>query len=723
MNRLSFVEAIESNRLRKNNLFLFICLSILISHWTLFSQVEKNLEKISLNGFGRYIFIDDKIKFSSVSAFDFDGDGIVDIGGLDESGKNFFVYYGKGSNIFSNPIKYSFAKNYSGFVVKNLKIDGKTNLILFSRLDGLINIYSFYGRSISRQMNISIDCCFSNLEAVNLDSSPELELVIYGSNFKGFGIISLIGFNNFTYKKIGQESFSRLLPMNLNADNKIDLVGFNPFSKELVLLRNNSLFNYSRNVYKKFDVTFDEVLTGNFDDDLLTDLALISSQTKNLFILYGNGIGSFSHQDNFRLISNYSSTIVYDYNRDLIDDFIVYDRFTKKLMLKSVSQTEQLKSLPIIEIEKLYSMNIYRTLTTKGIVVSSSEGLFLIVQSSLSFKSQKFAISSNPVDLQTFRSSNELFPKIIFIDRENLKLNILTRNEFNSPQDLFFIPISYKYEKLKILQASDNELHIVCYKPLIYNFDYFVINLRENKFKREIVTIDGLVKEINFEPSSTDKILLNIIAQSKNELRTIVYKPFDVNKILLNEKLNPLNFLDYTYDSEKRNLFTIHRDASSKNIIVKEINFDPSFKKSTSTEVIKIKDEDYLSAQILFCENFKNEKFLYLNLSNLKQNNLFIIPLENPDRKFVLEEVSIEDKSSCKCKSQPNNLIKDFVYFNSNSKNIEMIQFRSKGKPYNLPVKNLTGLTSYSIDYSLKRNAEIVYISNYSIINIETLNL
>jgi hypothetical protein len=102
---------------------------------------------------------------------------------------------------------------------------------------------------------------------------------------------------------------------------------------------------------------------------------------------------------------------------------------------------------------------------------------------------------------------------------------------------------------------------------------------------------------------------------------------------------------------------------------------------------------------------------------------LFIIPLENPDRKFVLEEVSIEDKSSCKCKSQPNNLIKDFVYFNSNSKNIEMIQFRSKGKPYNLPVKNLTGLTSYSIDYSLKRNAEIVYISNYSIINIETLNL
>ena len=695
----------------------------MIFPFNIFPQVEKNIDKISLNGFGRYIFIDDKIKLISISAYDFDGDGNVDIGGLDESGKNFYVYYGKGANNFANPVKYSLSKTFSGFTVKNLKIDNRTNLILFSRLDGLISIYSFYGKSLSRSANISIDCCFSNVDAVNLDYTPEFELIVYGSNFKGFGIISFKSFNKFTYKRIGDEPLSKLVPIHLNADNKIDLVGFNPLSKELLLFRNNSLFNYSKNTYKKFDLSIDEILSGNFDDDFLTDIALISSPTKNLFLLYGNGIGSFSHQKNLRLISNFSSTLIYDFNRDLIDDFIVYDKFTKKLMLKNLSQTEQLKSLPILEIEKLYSMNVYRTITTKGIVISSNQGLFLIAQSSLSFKSQEFAISSNPVDLQSFRLSNELYPRIIFIDRENLKLNILTRNEFNSPQDLFSLPMSYKYEKLKILRANDYELHIVCYKQLIYNFDYFIINLKENKFKREIVTIDGLIKEINFEPSSSNKFLLNIITQSNNELRTIVYNPFVVNKVLLNERLISIDFLDFAYDNENRDLFILTRDAAINNLVVKKINFDPSFKKITTTELVKIRNENYLSAQLFLCENFRDEKFLYVSLSNLRKSDLFVISVDKPVQNFVLERISIEDKNSCRCKEQPNNLIKHFIYFNSISKSIEVIQFRGKGKPYNLPVKDMPTFSSYSIDYTLKRNAEIIYISNYSIINIEPLDL
>jgi len=723
MNRLSSVEAIESNRLKRSELLFLICLSILICPINIFPQAEKNLERFNLNGFGRYIFIDNKVRLASLSTYDYDGDGIIDIGGLDESGRNFFVYFGKGSNNFSSPVKYSFSKSYSGFIVKDLKIDGRTNLILFSRLEGLISIYSFYGKSISRSNNILIGCCFSNVIAVNLDFSPEIELVFYGSNFKGFGIVSFKNFYDYTYKIIGEESFSKLLPIHLNSDNKIDLVGFNPLSRELVLLRNNSLFNYSRNVYRKFDISIDEILEGNFDDDFLNDIALISSQTKSLFLLFGNGIGGFSHWSSFRLISNNLLTVVFDFNRDLIDDFIIYDKSTKKLILKSKSQNEQLKSLSILEIEKLYSMNIYRTTTTKGIIISSSEGLFLVVHSSLSFKSQQFAISSNPVDINTFRFSNELYPKIIFIDRDNLKLNILVRNEFNSPQDLFSLPISYKYEKVKIIRANDNELHIVCYKPMIYNFDYFIISLREGNYKREIVTVDGLIKEINFEPSTVEKFLLNIIVQSKNELRTIVYKPFDVNKIILNEKLTLINFLDYAYDNKNRNLFTTHRDVSSKSIIVKKFSFDISFKKFEVMDLIKIKDQDYLSTQVFFCDNFIDTKFLYLILSSLYRKNLFIIPVEKPLQNFTLNNVSIEDKSSCKCEERSTNLMKNFTYYNSISKNIEMIQFRGRSRPVNIPVKNLPFSGSYAIDYTLKGDIEIVYISNYSIINIEQLKL
>ncbi|MCR4417799.1 MAG: VCBS repeat-containing protein [Ignavibacteria bacterium] len=721
MNRLSFVEDTESNRQKRSRLLFLISLSILLIPLNALPQIERNFEKFSLNGFGRYIFIDDKLKLVSILTYDFDGDGIIDIGGLDESGKNFFVYYGKGSNEFSTPVKYSLSKSYSGFLVKKLRIDGRTNLILYSRLEGQISIYSFYGRNISRSANITVDCCFFNVDAVNLDNTPELELVIYGSNFRGLGILSFRNFYNYTYKKIGEDIFKNLLAINLNADNKIDFVGYNPISRELILLRNNSLFNYSRFVYKKFDIQIDEILEGNFDDDFLSDVALISNQSKNLFILYGNGIGSYSNQNSYRLISNYSSTIVFDYNRDLIDEFVVYDKFSKKLILKSLGDNNNLKSLPLIEIENLYSMNIYRTTNTKGVVVSSSQGLFLIVQSNLNFKSQKFAVSSNPVDLWTFRASNELYPKIIFIDRENLKLNILNRNEFNSPQDLYSIPISYKYERLKILYESDNELHIVCYKPMIYNFDYFVIKLNEGKYFREIITVSGSIKEINPETSQTEKFLLNIIVQNKNELRVIVLKPFDVNKILLNEKLISLDLLDFAYDYQNRTLFTINRDG--RNLTLKKIDFDQSFRHSEIEDLIKLKDENYFLASLSFCENFRNERFLYLNLSNQNQNKILITTVEKPTQNFIIERVLIEDKSSCQCKERMNYSIKDFTYFNSISKNIEVLQFSGRGKPVNLPVKSLPLYSSYAIDYSLKKKAEIVYISNYSIINIEQIDL
>ncbi len=723
MNKLSFVEAIESNRLRKNSLLFFICLSIFIFPLNVFTQVERNFEQFSLNGFGRYIFVDYKIKLVSIAAYDFDGDGIVDIGGLDESRKNLFVYYGKGSNNFSNPVKYSFSKTFSGFLVKNLRINGKTNLVLYSTLEGLISIYSFYGRSISNSANISVDCCFSNMEAINLDNSQGFELVVYGSNFRGFGIISFNTFSNFTYKKIGEEAFSKLVPFYLNSDNKIDFVGFNPLSRELVLLRNNSLFNYSRNVFRKFDVAIDEILTGNFDDDFWNDIVLISNQSKSLFTLFGNGIGNFSNQINYNLISNYSSTLVFDYNLDLNDDFIVYDKFKKRLFLKSLTQGNLLKSLPLIELEKLYSMNVYRTTTTKGIAISSNEGLFLIVQSNLSFKVQQYAISSNPVDLQTYRVSSELYPKIIFIDRENLRLNILNRNEYNSPQDLLSAPISYKYEKIKILQANDNQLYIACYKPFIYNFDFFVINIREGKFKREIVTVDGLIRDINIEPSSSNKILLNIILQTKNELHSIVFKPFDVNKILLNEKISSLDFMDFAYDNLSRNLFKLSRDVTGKKILIERISFDQSFKKSETYELFKIKDEDYLSAGIFLCENFKNENFLYVNLKGLNKNSLFIIPIDKPSRRFVIEKIFIEDFNSCKCKEQYSRIIKNFTYYNSLSRSIERIEFIGKGKPINSQIKDKLIFSSYSIDYSLKRKAEIVYISNYSLIKIEPVDL
>lgn len=724
MNRLLLDEVIDSNRRKRNKLFLLFCLSILAIPLNIFPQVEKNIERISLNGFGRYISVDNQSQIVSIFSFDINGDGIIDIAGLDETGENLYVYYGKGFNSFSNPIKYSFGRKYSGILFKDLNIDGRTNLVLYSKLDGVIVIYSFYGKSIARIMNITVDCCFSNIEAINLDVSPEFELVLYGANFKGIGIISLKRNGRFTYKKIEEnETYSLLVPFNLNSDNKIDLIAFNPLSRELILLRNIASYHFSKSIYKKFDFSFDRILVGNFDDDLLNDIALVNNQNKRMHLFYGNGIGGFSRQGLIRIPSNFSSTVVFDFNRDLQDDFIVFDHFVKKLILKTLINDEKILSLPIIELNRLYSLALYRTITTKGIVISTSNGIFLIVYSSLNFKSEKYAIVSNPVFLQTFRFSNELYPKILLIDRESNRLNIITRNEFNSPQDIYSIPMSAPHERIKILSATENEMHIVCFKPLRYNFDYFVIKLKEMKYKREIVTVDGLIKDINIEPSLKGKFLLNIIVQSGSDFRAIVYQPFEVNKILLNEKIGTTDFIDFAYDNLNRNLFFLSRGPMNLNLVIKSRRFDPSFKNFEEKDLVEIKEENYLSAKIFLCENPNNLQFLYVNLSGLNSNRLMVVPVREPSANSFIERIQIDESNSCSCIEYYNPYDKSFTFFNSLSKKVEKIQIRGRGKPINLPIWQLPSATTFAIGYSLKEVGEIVYISNYSIINIERIDL
>ncbi len=717
MKRHLSVEVTESNRLRKNNLFFFLCL--LIFPQFLFSQIERNAQKIFLNGFGRYIFIDNKINLYSLFSYDIDNDGIADVGGLDESGKNLYIYFGKGFNQFYEPLKYSFSLKYDGAVVRKLNLDKRTNLILYSKVDGIIKIYSFNRRNILPLITIKVDCCFNNIDLVNLDRSPELEIVLSGSNFKGIGIISFKGYN-YSYKKIEDQPFKKLIPVNLNSDEKIDLVGFNPLSRELILLKNNSLYNYSKSVYKKFDESFDELLSGNFDDDYINDLVLISNETKSIYLLTGNGVGSFSSQIKVKLFSIFSSTINFDYNRDLIDDIIVYDRFDKKLYMKLFSKDyKSLISQPLMEINNFYSMTNYKTTTTKGIAVSSEQGLFLIVYSSLHFNQEKYSLAFSPADLITYRISDELYSRIIFIDRSQKRLNIILRNEFNAPQEILSIPLSYAYERIKILSSNGDEINLVCFKSLAYHFDYFQINLKNGKYFKENLSVDGLIEDIGSEVSTTQKFLLNVLVRVKSEIRTVLLKPFDLNKIVLNEKLISENVIDYSFDFQNRQLLFVNMNSNGEELKLISKKFNQSYKNYDITEIINIKNENYLSIKLFTCDVHSDLQLAFLNLVSLKENNLFVIPFNNPVKYHKLERVRIFDKNSCKCNYTHGTGSKTFSYYNNLSNALERIVFRFPNKPVNVVIKYLPGNTVYSIGYTFKRKQEIIYISNYSIISIE----
>ncbi len=712
-------EVLEFNRLR-NNLLFIICLFLfpLFS----FSQSEREIEKFSLNGFGRFLVIRNNLNLFNLFSYDVDGDGNIDIGGLDESGKILYILYGKGFNKFSEPIRYTFENNLTGIIVRNLKINGKTNLITYSKLGGNINIYSFNRRIITRLITLKVDCCFSDLNIVNIDGAGPYELILSGMNFEGIGVISFKG-DSYSYRKIEKNHFKKLIPFFLNSDNKIDLVGYDGTKRELVLLLQNSIYNYSKTVYKKFDESIDLLFSGNFDDDDINDLALLSTEAKKIYVLFGNGIGAFTFQRTIKLTDHLSDALVLDCNRDLIDDFLSFDKSRKTLVLNSFARNGvEINSIPLIQINRLNSFVVYRTINTKGVLISSDEGLYLIYHSTLISKNEKFSLASSISDLETFHLVNEFYPRIIFIDNDARRLNILIRNEFNSPQELMFIPLSSNYEKIKFQAETNNIINIVCFKPYSYHFDFYKIDLNNGKFKRELLAIDGYIKDINFSQSLNQKLLLNVLKENQDELGLVILNPFEVNKLILNEHLSRIDFEDYHFDFTNRELIILKKDPDKKILNLISKSFDGSYKKWESRKLFSIQNDNYTNMFITKCENIVDSDIIFLFLSNSSDDKLIVFSKKNPEKYFTLDKIRLKDKSSCKCKKHSSITATTFSFYNELSSSYEKLVLSPKNKALNLVIKNLPLKTNYSIDYSLKRNTEFIYVTDFSIINIELLS-
>lgn len=708
-------EDIAFNKLRINNLFLII-FSVFFPIFNLIAQNERELESFSLNGFGKQITIDNNIKLFSLFTYDMDGDGLIDIGGLDESRKNVSIYYGKGSNTFSKPVRYSFSNQYSGIVAKSLFADGNANLILYSKLDGRISIYTFYKRTKQLRMSITIECCFSDLQVINLDQTREPEIIVSGANFRGIGIISLRE-GGYHFKRINDGYYSNLLPFYLNSDNRVDLVGFNPFDKSLYLLRNNGKFNFSKNVYKVFNESIDKIIAGNFDDDQINDVLLYSSRMKKFYLLYGNGLGSFSDMEvTTTNISSGSNFQAFDCNRDLIDEFFSYDRKSKVFSLNYLSNLS-IKYLPLISLENLFSTATYRTTLTKGIVISSSEGLFLIAQTNLASQLNRYVLSNNPVDLKSFRTSFDFYPKLIWLDKQNHLLYILQRDELNNPAILFYIRLSSGYEKIKLFLFSNEEIQLVCFNQFDYHFDYLKIDLIGRKYTRRNLAVPGKILDIGKEKSEVNRVLLNVIVESENK-RVILIDPFDINKVKLNENLLSKTIDDFVFDFDTHQMYYLVNDKSNLNIKVIERSFNRNFTSLEETEIYEIKNENYIQRKIFLCYDIKNSKVLLLNVSNLKENKLIVLPVDKNNPSTRILNIKIPE-NSCDCKKLSNENTYSVFYYNLNSESLEKMVITGNLKTNNFPLKKLSTSVTFSIENTAKNKQEMVYISNYSIINSE----
>lgn len=716
MSKHSLEEVIEFNK-RKINRFTLVFFLIIVVVNSSWAQPFKDFLQVSLNGFGLYFPIDEKFSLNNLFVYDIDQDGNLDFGGLNESGKILLIYYGKGLNQFNPPIKIHFPRKISGLVVKKLNINKYVNLVLWSKLENQIRIYSFINRYLRFNYVINTECCISEVTPVNLDLYPESELVLSGANFRGIAIINLRR-SSYQIQYIDDGYYTNVVPFQLNSDELIDLVAYNIREKSLVKFRNNGFLHFSKNIHTTFVDEINQLLKGDFNDDNISDLMIIPKLSKQFFIAYGNGFGSFSHIENF--FNNYemNNAITYDFNRDLIDDLIFYNRKSRIIAVKGISKNTNYseKSIPILRTENLYSFVPYKTVTSKGILFSTEKGIFSIVKLSIPTETLTFALAVEPVALESFYLEKETFPIILIIDSFDKTLRLILRNEYNYPKDLFLVKLSSDYNRIKILNLTKESVDLVCYKIGLFHFDFVRIDFSSNRYKKINLSINFPITSIGLNSLDDQKFDIGVMSNSKDGLIMTVLNPFSINKQVLQENILKESNLAFSFDFSKRSLYYLKRIINSTKILLVKNEYDLSFKNYQSEIIYSFQDQGYSDFN-LFQQNVLSENlWIFIYLRQLNRNKLVSINSKYPNEINYFDDIQFPSNIHYDIWDQNSKYL--FLYYNLHSKSIEQLQEIQRGKLVKRELMKYPNYILYTYSILRDRVKEIIYIESSFKLNL-----
>ncbi|WP_171631957.1 FG-GAP-like repeat-containing protein [Paenibacillus plantarum] len=219
----------------------------------------------------------------SVTSFDFDGDGNLDIATADYKSNNVSVMRGNGRGQFAAADNYNVGSKPAQIVSGDLNLDGKPDLVIANsggnRITTLLN--NGQGLFIKNEFESSAE---SNSRARTLtiadfngDNNPDIAVAHIESNL--LSVMLGDGKGEFQAK-------------DHPADSQID----SPVS----------------------------IVSGHFNNDDMIDLAIANTGTKQVYILHGQGDGTFTSGDQYGWGSNAPQSLATgDFNRDGWEDIAV----------------------------------------------------------------------------------------------------------------------------------------------------------------------------------------------------------------------------------------------------------------------------------------------------------------------------------------------------------------------------------------------------------------
>ncbi|ANY68681.1 hypothetical protein BBD42_21075 [Paenibacillus sp. BIHB 4019] len=212
---------------------------------------------------------------SSVTSFDFDGDGKLDIATANFNSNNVSIMRGNGKGQFAAAINYVVGSKPVQLLSVDLNLDGKPDLIVANSGDN----------TITRLLNDGTGSFISK---------------------------------TFVSSTVSGSKARTITVADFNGDNNPDLAVAHTGSNRLSVLLGdgNGEFQIEDHPVDNRISSPNSIVSGHFNDDDKIDLAIANKGTNKVYILHGQGDGTFTAGDEYGGINEPSALATGDFNRD-----------------------------------------------------------------------------------------------------------------------------------------------------------------------------------------------------------------------------------------------------------------------------------------------------------------------------------------------------------------------------------------------------------------------
>ena len=261
---------------------------------------------------------------SSIAAYDFNGDGNLDLAVVNHQDGTISILFGNGDGTFQSAVTYTAGTNAIGLVVADLNADGKVDLATgslgSSNTDQVTVLLGNGDGTFQAPLNSAIPG--NGIEAVaeedfNGDGKPDLAVASYYSN----NVVIVLGNGDGTFQPAGN-TLSALGPVSvaaadLNGDGKVDLVVGNYTTSNLAIFlgSGDGTFQASPSYYQVGNDPL-SIVVADLNGDGKPDLAVANVNDNFVSILQGKGDGTFSEAINYAGPKGSSAIAVGDVNGD-----------------------------------------------------------------------------------------------------------------------------------------------------------------------------------------------------------------------------------------------------------------------------------------------------------------------------------------------------------------------------------------------------------------------